>query len=306
MHAPTDHCDWCVDSGAAKINRLFFSLQAHGPKRLGPGSRVGEGYRSKGSFSELHIRTAAGSDMEARHYIALGFPVDATDSGCDGWGVLHYAAKFDRVDVLELFLNHGADPLQEDWNGVRPHQIAREKGNYAFLKRIQKAIEHVNNRTVPAESPLPGFQVSTNRSPAKLGGATASGGASPVPFGIGTPKYAAARAMSSGLVVDQDGDGVLDEEERREAGLLRGVLDQDGDGKVTTQEQEDFGELTEGLREWLGEMNLGYYFNSFTEVGIYTTEDLREANLCEDDLEDDMGIASDRERMKVLAALEKL
>jgi len=112
--------------------------------------------------------------------------------------------------------------------------------------------------------------------------------------------------MSSGLVVDQDGDGGLDEEERREAGLLRDVLDQDGDGKVTTQEQEDFGELTEGLREWLGEMNLGYYFNSFTEVGIYTTEDLREANLCEDDLEDDMGIASDRERMKVLAALEKL
>jgi ankyrin repeat protein len=71
---------------------------------------------------------------EARHYIALGFPVDATDSGCDGWGVLHYAAKWDRVDVLELMLNYGADPLQEDWEGVRPHEIARQKGNYAFLK----------------------------------------------------------------------------------------------------------------------------------------------------------------------------
>ena len=279
-------------------------MQAHGPKKVGPGARVGEGYREKGSFSELHIRIAAGSDTEARHYIALGFPVDATDSGCDGWSVLHYAAKWDRVDVLELMLNYGADPLQEDWNGVRPHEIAREKGNYAFLKRIQKAIDHVNNRTVPAESPLPGFRVSTNRSPAKALGA--GGAASPVPFGANTPKYAAQRAMSSGMVLDQDGDGVLDEEEKREAGLLRGQLDQDGDGKVSTQEAEDFAELTAELREWLSEMNLGYYFNSFTEVGIYTKEDLREANLCEDDLEDDMGIASDRERMKVLAALEKL
>ena len=108
------------------------------------------------------------------------------------------------------------------------------------------------------------------------------------------------------MVLDQDGDGVLDEDEKREAGLLRGQLDQDGDGKVSTQEAEDFAELTAELREWLSEMNLGYYFNSFTEVGIYTKEDLREANLSEDDLEDDMGIASDRERMKVLAALEKL
>ena len=37
-----------------------------------------QGYRQKGSFSELHIRTAAGSADECRHYIALGFPLDAT------------------------------------------------------------------------------------------------------------------------------------------------------------------------------------------------------------------------------------
>jgi hypothetical protein len=53
-------------------------------------------------------------------------------------------------------------------------------------------------------------------------------------------------------------------------------------------------------------MNLGYYFSAFTAQGIYTKDDLREASLCEDDLEDDFGVASDRERMKVLHALDQL
>jgi len=230
--------------------------------------------------------------------------VDATDSGKDGWGVLHYAANFDRVDVLELMLNYGADPLQEDWEGVRPHEIARAKGNYAFLNVIQKAIDHKNNKTVPAQSPLPAFKVNSNRSPKKEGPTSTMG--SPVPFDAGTPKYAMRRAVDSGLVVDEDGDGKLDDYEKRVAGLKRGILDQDGDGKVSTQEREDFGELTEGLRLWLQEMNLGYYFSNFTKQGLYTLDDLREANLCEDDLEDDMGVASDRERMKVLQALATL
>jgi hypothetical protein len=169
---------------------------------------------------------------------------------------------------------------------------------------IQKAIDHKNNNTVPAQSPLPAFKVHTNRSPKKeLEGA---GGASPVPFDAGTPKYAMRRAMDKGIVIDEDGDGKLDDFERRAAGLDRGVLDQDGDGQISTQEQEDFGELTAELHEWLQEMNLAYYFSAFTAQGIYTKDDLREANLCEDDLEDDFGVASDRERMKVLAALDKL
>jgi len=277
------------------------NAKAHGPRRSAPGSRVGEGYRQKGSFSEHHIRIAAGSADECRHYIALGFPLDATDSQCEGWGVLHYAAKWDRTDVIELMCNYGADPVQEDWMGVRPHEIARKHGNYAALRLLQKLIDHKNNNTTPAPSQLPAFKVKSNRDPAKAAEKDKYLGMAPQ-----SPKYALRRAADLGFDIDQDGDGVLDEHEKREAGLSKGTLDQDGDGNVSIQEQEDFAELTAGLQEWLSEMNLGYYFSAFTEVGLYTLDDLREANLSEDDLEDDMGIASDRERTKVLQALARL
>ena len=60
------------------------------------------------------------------------------------------------------------------------------------------------------------------------------------------------------------------------------------------------------LQEWLIEMKLGYYFNQFTDAGLYTLDDLREADLTEDELEEDMGVASSRERTKVLQALARL
>lgn len=276
--------------------------KAHGPKKVAPGSRVGEGFRLKGSFSELHIRTAAGSADECRHYIALGFPLDATDSGCDGWGVLHYAAKWDRTDVIELMVNYGADATQEDWNGVRPQDIAREKGNYAALRMLQKHITHQCNKTVPATSQLQAFKVKSNRNPELV----ANPNAHSLLHSANIPKFSARRAEELGFDVDQDGDGILDAHELKEAGITRGVIDQDGDGKVSQQEEEDFEELTEGLKEWLIEMKLGYYFTAFTDAGLYTLDDLREADLSEDELEEDLGVASDRERTKVLQALARL
>jgi hypothetical protein len=66
---------------------------------------------------------------------------------------------------------------------------------------IQKAIDHKNNNTVPVQSPLPAFKVHTNRSPKKE--QEGLGGTSPVPFAVGTPKYAMKRAMDKGIVVDE-------------------------------------------------------------------------------------------------------
>jgi hypothetical protein len=272
--------------------------KAHGPKKAAPGARVGEGFRQKGSFSELHIRTAGGSADECRHYIALGFPLDAADSGCNGWGVLHYAAKWDRCDVIELMLNYGADPTQEDWDGKRPQDIARSKGNYAALRVLQKAIEHRNNNTVPAQSSLAAFKVKSNRVPKNNEDHKALEALAPQ-----SPKYVRQRAVDLGFHIDQDGDGVLSKEEMRQAGLHRGVLDQDGDGKVSTQEAEDFADLTAGLKEWLIEMGLSHYFSAFTDVGLYTLDDLKHAELTEDSLEEDMGVASHRERTKIMKAL---
>jgi hypothetical protein len=53
-------------------------------------------------------------------------------------------------------------------------------------------------------------------------------------------------------------------------------------------------------------MKLAYYFKDFTDAGIYTLDDLKHADLCEDDLENDFSVHSDRERMKILAAIRKL
>merc|ERR1711907_109243 len=135
---------------------------AHAPQPMSPGSRVGEGVPSKGpgSFSTLHIRTAGGSVEECRHYIGLGMPLDAEDPAHEGWGVLHYAAKFDRTDVIELMLAHGADPLQEDWEGRRAHQIAAKLGNYAAQRILQNAISVGPSS---GSKSLPAFQVGSDR-----------------------------------------------------------------------------------------------------------------------------------------------
>ena len=109
-------------------------------------------------------------------------------------------------------------------------------------------------------------------------------------------------------------------------------MDQDGDGKVSTQEAEDFADLTAGLKasiepvssllltrnkislhnyspaavqEWLIEMGLSHYFSAFTDVGLYTLDDLKHAELTEDSLEEDMGVASHRERTKIMKALAR-
>lgn len=47
------------------------------------------------------------------------------DTSHDGWSMLHYAAQWDRVKIIELLLNHGADPQQRDWTGKTPIKLAK-------------------------------------------------------------------------------------------------------------------------------------------------------------------------------------
>merc|ERR1711907_197589 len=101
---------------------------AHAPPKMAPGARVGE--CTEGRQCQIDIRTAAGDLHECMEYITQGFDVNARDTSHDGWSMLHYAAQWDRVKIIELLLNHGADPQQRDWTGKTPIKLAKELGQY--------------------------------------------------------------------------------------------------------------------------------------------------------------------------------
>jgi len=109
---------------------------AHAPIQMAPGSRVGE--HSGGHASQLDIRTAAGDLNECMEYIAAGYDLNARDTCAGGFGILHYAAKWDRVAIIELCLNHGADTSQRDFDGKTPGQIAEARGNYCAARLLSR------------------------------------------------------------------------------------------------------------------------------------------------------------------------
>merc|ERR1711934_178427 len=109
----------------------------HGPAQMPPGARVGE--CTQGRQCEVDIRTAAGDLHECMEYIAQGMDVNARDTCRDVWSLLHYAVQWDRVRIIELLLNHGADPAQRDFNGKTPAKLAKELGQYQAMRILERA-----------------------------------------------------------------------------------------------------------------------------------------------------------------------
>jgi len=58
-----------------------------------------------------------------------------------GWTAMHFAAKWDRIDVIELLLASGGDPLMRTWDGETPLVIARKKGNWAAFRLLESFIK---------------------------------------------------------------------------------------------------------------------------------------------------------------------
>lgn len=96
--------------------------------------------------SELHIRNAAKSTEQCHKYLELDLDVNARDTGNMGYTALHYAAKWDRIEVLAILMAAGADHLLKNWEGETPLVLARKRGNYGFVRALQEELE---NRAAP-------------------------------------------------------------------------------------------------------------------------------------------------------------
>jgi len=94
----------------------------------------------------LNVRTAAKNLQECLKYIDLGHDVNDTftasrNGDTMGWTTMHFAAKWDRVDVIECLLHHGADPLMRTWEGETALVLARKRGNWAAYRLLETFIK---------------------------------------------------------------------------------------------------------------------------------------------------------------------
>ena len=71
--------------------------------------------------------------------IRAGARVDAP--GPDGRTPLMYAAMFDRLELLDLLLQSGADLERADAQGQRPLALARTMGAQRTLARLQRTYD---------------------------------------------------------------------------------------------------------------------------------------------------------------------
>jgi ankyrin repeat protein len=68
-----------------------------------------------------------------------GAPVDG--AGPDGRTPLMYAAMFDRLEVLEVLLQSGADRDRPDRGGQRPLTLARTMGARRTVERLERSFD---------------------------------------------------------------------------------------------------------------------------------------------------------------------
>lgn len=117
------------------------SLAVHGPGTPPPGNSIGEVEMLGSAHSELHIRNAAKSLEQCKRYIDLALDLDARDTSNSGYTALHYAAKWDRIEVMKMLVLAGAEHNIKNWEGETPLVLARKRGNYGFIRALQELLE---------------------------------------------------------------------------------------------------------------------------------------------------------------------
>lgn len=136
-----DHDAAHTGPGHAPASSVFGD---YGPTQPSAGARNGDVLGS--TLSVLNVSTCAKNIEECKKYIQLGCDVNATDSsGLNsdtlGWTPLHFAARWDRLDVIDMLLQNGADPLARSWDEVTPMVLARRLGNYAAFRKLEAFIK---------------------------------------------------------------------------------------------------------------------------------------------------------------------
>ena len=84
--------------------------------------------------------------------IALGADVDWQDEGNYNWSLLHWAARYDRVEIARMLM--GADVnMQDIWNRT-PLHVAAQFGSVEIAQMLIDAGADVNVQTNSGRTPL--------------------------------------------------------------------------------------------------------------------------------------------------------
>lgn len=85
------------------------------------------------SITEPDFRTTI------EYLIRSGLPVDARDNS--DWTPLHWAAYNDKVQIVQVLLNNGADPTIRTNDGRTAEDLAREKGYNSIIELLQSLLD---------------------------------------------------------------------------------------------------------------------------------------------------------------------
>jgi hypothetical protein len=86
----------------------------------------------------------------------------------DGFRPIHWATLFNHMDTVQVLLEHGADILDETWNGITAIHVAIVMGHFEILEHMFSVQLSSNRSSTPSElnmcDTLPNFSASFIRS----------------------------------------------------------------------------------------------------------------------------------------------
>jgi ankyrin repeat protein len=115
----------------------FFGHEAVARLLLVSGARVDQASSNGMRVMPLHSAAAAHSVPIARLLLEAGAPVNVRQGGGEGgFTPLMEAALNGQVEMVELLMQHGADPSMKDDSGNTAADHARSRGHAALAERI--------------------------------------------------------------------------------------------------------------------------------------------------------------------------